>query len=149
MILELKLLADVGLIGFPNVGKSTILSRVTAAQPEISNYHFTTITPNLGVVNTAADTDFVMADIPGIIEGAHEGIGLGHEFLRHIERTKLLIHVVDISGSEERDPIKDFKTINEELKKFNPVLATRPQIIAQTKWILQVRRTTLKNSKKM
>ena len=132
-ILELKLLADVGLVGFPNVGKSTILSMVTAAEPKIANYHFTTIDPNLGVVNIDAENGFVMADIPGIIEGAHEGVGLGHDFLRHIERTRLLIHVVDISGSEGRDPIKDFETINEELKKFNPALYERPQIIAANK----------------
>ncbi|HPD01448.1 MAG TPA: GTPase ObgE [Acetivibrio sp.] len=132
-ILELKLLADVGLIGFPNVGKSTILSMVTAAEPKIANYHFTTIDPNLGVVNIDAENGFVMADIPGIIEGAHEGIGLGHKFLKHVERTKLLIHVVDISGSEGRDPVKDFDTINEELKKFNPALYERPQVIAANK----------------
>ncbi|HOM03299.1 MAG TPA: GTPase ObgE [Acetivibrio sp.] len=133
VILELKLLADVGLIGFPNVGKSTILSMVTAAQPKIANYHFTTIDPNLGVVNIDAENAFVMADIPGIIEGAHQGVGLGHEFLKHIERTKLLIHVVDISGSEGRDPIEDFEIINDELKKYNPVLFERPQIIAANK----------------
>lgn len=132
-ILELKLLADVGLVGFPNVGKSTILSMVTAAEPKIANYHFTTIDPNLGVVNIDAENGFVMADIPGIIEGAHEGVGLGHKFLKHVERTKLLIHVVDISGSEGRDPIKDFETINEELKEFNPALYERPQIIAANK----------------
>ncbi|ABN51404.1 MAG TPA: GTPase ObgE [Hungateiclostridium thermocellum] len=133
VILELKLLADVGLIGFPNVGKSTILSMVTAAQPKIANYHFTTINPNLGVVNIDAENAFVMADIPGLIEGAHQGVGLGHEFLKHIERTKLLIHVVDISGSEGRDPVQDFEVINEELKKYNPVLCERPQIIAANK----------------
>ncbi|GAE87073.1 GTPase ObgE [Acetivibrio straminisolvens] len=132
-ILELKLLADVGLIGFPNVGKSTILSMVTAARPKIANYHFTTIDPNLGVVNIDAENGFVMADIPGIIEGAHQGVGLGHEFLKHIERTKLLIHVVDISGSEGRDPVQDFEVINDELKKYNPVLYERPQIIAANK----------------
>lgn len=132
-ILELKLLADAGLIGFPNVGKSTILSVVTAAQPKIANYHFTTIDPNLGVVNIDAENGFVMADIPGIIEGAHEGVGLGYKFLKHIERTKLLIHVVDISGSEGRDPLEDFEIINEELKKYNPVLFERPQIIAANK----------------
>lgn len=133
VMLELKLLADVGLIGFPNVGKSTILSMVTAAQPKIANYHFTTINPNLGVVNIDAENAFVMADIPGLIEGAHQGVGLGHEFLKHIERTKLLIHVVDISGSEGRDPVQDFEVINEELKKYNPVLCERPQIIAANK----------------
>ncbi len=133
VILELKLLADVGLIGFPNVGKSTILSMVTAAQPKIANYHFTTINPNLGVVNIDAENAFVMADIPGLIEGAHQGVGLGHEFLKHIERTKLLIHVVDISGSEGRDPVQDFEVINEELKKYNPVLCERLQIIAANK----------------
>jgi GTP-binding protein len=132
-ILELKLLADVGLIGFPNVGKSTILSMVTAAEPKIANYHFTTIDPNLGVVNIDAESGFVMADIPGIIEGAYEGVGLGHKFLKHVERTKLLIHVVDISGSEGRDPVKDFEIINEELKKFNPALYERPQVIAANK----------------
>lgn len=132
-VLELKLLADVGLIGFPNVGKSTILSMVTAAVPKIANYHFTTIDPNLGVVSLDGENGFVMADIPGIIEGAHEGVGLGHEFLKHIERTKLLVHVVDVSGSEGRDPVEDFETINEELKKYNPVLSQRPQIIAANK----------------
>ena len=132
VILELKLLADVGLIGFPNVGKSTILSVVTSANPKIANYHFTTISPNLGVVDLKEDS-FVLADIPGIIEGAHEGVGLGHEFLRHIERTKLLIHVVDISGSEGRDPIEDFEIINDELKKYNEVLSERPQIVAANK----------------
>jgi GTP-binding protein len=132
VILELKLLADVGLIGFPNVGKSTILSVVTSAVPKIANYHFTTITPNLGVVDLK-DNSFVLADIPGIIEGAHEGVGLGHEFLKHIERTKLLIHVVDISGSEGRDPLEDFEIINDELKKYNKELSERPQIVAANK----------------
>ena len=133
VLLELKLLADVGLIGFPNVGKSTILSMVTAARPKIANYHFTTIDPNLGVVSLGADVSFVIADIPGLIEGAHEGIGLGHEFLKHIERTKLLVHVIDMAATEGRDPVDDFKVINEELKKYNPVLAERPQIIAANK----------------
>lgn len=132
VILELKLLADVGLIGFPNVGKSTILSVVTSAVPKIANYHFTTITPNLGVVDLGDDS-FVLADIPGIIEGAHQGVGLGHEFLKHIERTKLLIHVVDISGSEGRNPLEDFEIINDELEKYNEVLAKRPQIVAANK----------------
>ena len=131
--LELKLLADVGLVGFPNVGKSTLISVVSEAKPEIANYHFTTITPVLGVVRPAPGVSFVMADIPGVIEGASEGVGLGHEFLRHVERCRLLIHVVDISGSEGRDPIADFDTINEELKKFDPALASRPMIVAGNK----------------
>lgn len=131
--LELKLLADVGLIGFPNVGKSTLLSIVSKAKPKIANYHFTTITPNLGVVSVPGINSFVMADIPGIIEGAAEGVGLGFEFLRHIERTRLLIHVVDISGSEGRDPFEDFLKINEELKKYNVKLWDRPQIVAANK----------------
>jgi len=133
IVLELKLLADVGLIGYPNVGKSTILSMVTAAKPKIANYHFTTIEPNLGVVRVDEEKSFVLADIPGLIEGAHEGIGLGHEFLRHVERTKMLIHVVDVSGSEGRDPLDDFYKINEELEKYNPLLAQRPQVIAANK----------------
>ena len=132
--LELKLLADVGLVGFPSVGKSTILSVTTAAKPEIAEYHFTTIVPNLGVVNTGDDsTGFVLADIPGLIEGAAEGAGLGHEFLRHIERTRLLLHVIDVSGSEGRDPFEDFLTINRELADFEPALARRPQIIVLNK----------------
>ncbi|SKC64669.1 GTPase ObgE [Maledivibacter halophilus] len=133
VILELKLLADVGLVGFPNVGKSTLLSVVTKATPKIANYHFTTIKPNLGVVDVIDGKSFVLADIPGLIEGAHEGVGLGHEFLRHIERTKLLIHVVDISGIEGRDPLKDFEKINNELARFNPKLALRQQVIAANK----------------
>ena len=132
ILLELKLIADVGLVGFPNVGKSTLLSVATSAKPKIANYHFTTITPNLGVVQIF-DTSFIMADIAGIIEGAHEGAGLGHEFLKHIERTKLLIHVVDISGSEERDPIEDFEKINRELGLFNEKLTKRHQIVAANK----------------
>ncbi|NLL07302.1 MAG: GTPase ObgE [Clostridiaceae bacterium] len=132
-ILELKLLADVGLIGFPNVGKSTILSMVSAAQPKIANYHFTTIEPNLGVVSVDAGKSFVLADIPGLIEGAHEGTGLGHKFLKHVERTRMLIHVVDISGSEGRDPLKDFEVINNELKQYNPKLFERMQVIAANK----------------
>jgi GTPase len=131
--LELKLLADVGLIGFPNVGKSTILSMVSAAKPKIANYHFTTIDPNLGVVSLDAGNSFVIADIPGLIEGAHEGTGLGHEFLKHVERTKLLIHVVDIAGTEGRDPIQDFDVINQELRMYSPVLADKPQIVAANK----------------
>ena len=131
--LELKLLADVGLVGFPNVGKSTFLSTVTAAKPKIANYHFTTLKPNLGVVKTEGINAFVMADIPGIIEGAAEGVGLGLDFLRHIERTRLLIHVVDISGIEGRDPFEDFLKINEELKKYSVKLWDRPQIVVANK----------------
>jgi GTP-binding protein len=131
--LELKLLAEVGLLGFPNVGKSTILSRISSAKPKIANYHFTTLTPNLGVVKVGKEFEFVVADIPGLIEGAHLGTGLGHEFLRHIERTKLLIHVLDISGSEGRNPEDDFDKINNELKQYNSFLADKPQIIAGNK----------------
>ena len=133
VILELKLLADVGLLGFPNVGKSTFLSRVTDAKPKIANYHFTTIEPNLGVVKTASGDSFVIADIPGIIEGASEGVGLGIQFLRHVERTRLLLHVIDVSGSEGRDPVEDYHTINEELKKYSEKLATRKQILVANK----------------
>ena len=133
VILELKLLADVGLAGFPNVGKSTLLSVVSKAHPKIANYHFTTLYPNLGVVYAKEGVSFVMADIPGIIEGASEGAGLGHDFLRHIERCRLIIHVVDVSGSEGRDPIEDFKAINEELVRYNETLASRPQIVAANK----------------
>jgi len=132
VLLEMKLIADVGLVGFPNVGKSTLLSIATSATPKIANYHFTTIAPNLGVVEIF-DTGFVIADIAGIIEGAHEGAGLGHEFLKHIERTKLLIHVVDVSGSEGRNPIEDFEKINQELKLFNEKLIKKPQIVAANK----------------
>ena len=131
--LELKLLADVGLVGFPNVGKSTLISVVSAAKPEIANYHFTTITPVLGVVRVAQGVSFVMADIPGVIEGASEGAGLGHAFLRHVERCRLLVHVVDVAGSEGRDPIEDFDTINRELKAFNPALAECPMLVAGNK----------------
>lgn len=133
VILELKLLADVGLIGFPNVGKSTLLSRVTAATPKIANYHFTTIYPNLGVVKTEYGDSFVLADIPGVIEGASEGVGLGIQFLRHIERTRLLLHVIDCSGSEGRNPIDDFKIINEELRNYSEKLSKRKQIIVANK----------------
>ena len=133
VILELKLLADVGLIGFPNVGKSTLLSVVSKAQPKIANYHFTTLFPNLGVVWVDEGVSFVMADIPGIIEGASEGAGLGHDFLRHIDRCRLLVHVVDVSGSEGRDPVADFDAINEELRQYNLELARRPQIVAANK----------------
>ncbi|MBQ1237087.1 MAG: GTPase ObgE [Oscillospiraceae bacterium] len=131
--LELKLLADVGLVGFPNVGKSTLVSMVSEAKPKIANYHFTTLTPVLGVVKIAEGKNFVMADIPGLIEGASEGIGLGHEFLRHVERCRLNVHVVDVSGCEGRDPIEDFETINRELETFNADLAARPMIVAANK----------------
>lgn len=131
--LELKLLADVGLVGFPNVGKSTILSVTTKADPKIANYHFTTLEPNLGVVALGEGMNFVLADIPGIIEGASEGVGLGHEFLRHIERTRLLVHVVDVSGIEGRNPIEDFEIINKELSEYDMALEERPQIIAANK----------------
>lgn len=133
VILELKLLADVGLIGFPNVGKSTLVSVVSEAKPKIANYHFTTLTPVLGVVRIDEGTSFVMADIPGLIEGAGEGVGLGHEFLRHVERCRMLLHVIDISGSEGRDPIEDFEKINKELRVFSEELATRKQIIVGNK----------------
>lgn len=133
IILELKLLADVGLIGFPNVGKSTILSIVSAAKPKIANYHFTTIKPNLGVVRVADEKSFVIADIPGLIEGASQGAGLGHDFLRHIERTRVLVHVLDASGLEGRNPVEDFYTINDELFSYNEKLKTRPQIIVANK----------------
>ena len=133
VILELKLLADVGLLGFPNVGKSTFLSVVTDAKPKIANYHFTTIEPNLGVVKIQNGDSFVIADIPGIIEGASEGVGLGIQFLRHIERTRLLLHVIDVSGIEGRDPVQDFYTINEELKNYSEKLSTRKQIIVANK----------------
>ena len=131
--LELKVIADVGLVGFPNVGKSTFLSRVTNARPKIANYHFTTLNPNLGVVDIPGAKGFVIADIPGLIEGASEGVGLGHEFLRHIERTKLIIHVVDAAGTEGRDPVEDIYKINAELAAYNPEIAARPQIIAANK----------------
>ena len=133
VLLELKLIADVGLVGFPNVGKSTLVSVVSEAKPEIANYHFTTITPVLGVVRMGEGKSFVMADIPGLIEGAGDGVGLGHKFLRHVERCRLLVHIVDIAGSEGRDPKEDFEIINRELKKFNPELAERPMIVAGNK----------------
>ncbi len=132
VILELKLIADVGLVGFPNVGKSSLLSTSSKAKPKIANYHFTTIEPNLGVVEVS-NTSFVLADIAGIIEGAHQGAGMGFKFLKHIERTKIIIHVVDISGSEGRDPIEDFETINKELRAYSNVLANKPQIVAANK----------------
>lgn len=132
IVLELKLIADVGLLGFPNVGKSTFLSVSTSAKPKIGNYHFTTITPNLGVVHLY-DSSFVMADIPGLVEGAHEGTGLGLDFLKHVERTKVLIHVVDIAGSEGRDPIEDFDKINGELMKYSEKVLRKPQIVEGNK----------------
>lgn len=131
--LELKLLADVGLVGFPNVGKSTLVSVVSEAKPNIANYHFTTLTPVLGVVRMQEGKSFVMADIPGLIEGAWQGVGLGHQFLRHVERCRLLVHIVDVAGSEGRDPKEDFRVINEELQKFNPDLARRPMLVAGNK----------------
>lgn len=133
VMLELKVIADVGLVGFPNVGKSTFLSRVTNAQPKIANYHFTTLQPNLGVVDMEDGNGFVIADIPGLIEGASDGVGLGHEFLRHIERTKVIIHIVDAAGTEGRDPIADIKAIDKELEAYNPELLKKPQVIAANK----------------
>lgn len=131
--LELKLLADVGLVGYPSVGKSSLISVVSQAKPKIGDYHFTTLIPNLGVVSMGEGNSFVLADIPGLIEGASDGVGLGHEFLRHVERCRMLIHIVDVSGSEGRNPIDDFEKINEELAKFNPELAERPMIVAGNK----------------
>lgn len=133
LALELKLIADVGLVGFPNVGKSTLISVVSAAKPKIANYHFTTLTPVLGVVKTGEEQSFVMADIPGLIEGASEGVGLGHEFLRHVDRCRLIVHVVDVSSCEGRDPIEDYELINRELSKFSEDLGARPQIVAANK----------------
>ena len=143
VVLELKLLADVGLVGFPNVGKSTLLSVVSKAHPKIANYHFTTLFPNLGVVFVDGGESFVMADIPGIIEGASEGAGLGHDFLRHIDRCRLLVHVVDVSGSEGRDPVEDFEAINEELKQYSADLATREQIVVANKSDIMMDETLL------
>ena len=145
VVLELKLLADVGLVGFPNVGKSTLLSVVSRAQPKIANYHFTTLFPNLGVVYVEEGVSFVLADIPGIIEGAAEGAGLGHDFLRHIDRCRLLIHVVDVSGSEGRDPVEDFEAINAELEQYSPELATRKMIVAANKVDIMDDPTLLEN----
>ncbi len=133
LLLELKVIADVGLVGFPNVGKSTLLSKVTNARPKIANYHFTTLNPNLGVVDLEDARGFVIADIPGLIEGASEGVGLGHEFLRHIERTKLIVHIVDAASTERRDPVEDIYAINRELAAYNAEIAARPQIIAANK----------------
>lgn len=133
VVLELKVLADVGLVGFPSVGKSTLLSVVSAAKPKIGDYHFTTIVPNLGVVDAGDGRSFVMADLPGLIEGAHQGVGLGHQFLRHIERTRVIVHVIDMSGMEGRDPYEDYATINEELEQYNLRLTERPQIVVANK----------------
>jgi GTP-binding protein len=133
LVLELKLLADVGLVGFPNVGKSTLISRISAAKPKIADYPFTTLVPNLGVVRVDENRSFVVADMPGLIEGAHLGAGLGHQFLRHIERTRLLVHMLDVSGATGREPLRDFDVINEELASFNPKLAELPQIVALNK----------------
>jgi GTP-binding protein len=131
--LELKLLADVGLVGFPNAGKSTLISRISAARPKIADYPFTTLTPNLGVVSMSGDRSFVVADVPGLIKGAHEGHGLGHQFLRHIERTKVLVHLVDVSSASGRDPVEDFDTIVDELRRFDETVAAKPQIVVATK----------------
>jgi GTP-binding protein len=131
--LELRLLADVGLVGFPNAGKSTLISRISAARPKIADYPFTTLTPNLGVVQLSGDRSFVVADVPGLIEGAHRGLGLGHQFLRHLERTKVLVHLVDVSSASGRDPVEDFETVRRELDLFDPAFASRPQIVAANK----------------
>jgi GTP-binding protein len=131
--LQLKLIADVGLIGFPNAGKSTLISRISAARPKIADYPFTTLIPNLGVVRLTGDRSFVVADVPGLIKGAHEGHGLGHQFLRHIERTKVLVHLVDVSGASGRDPVEDFETILDELQRFSPAVAAKPQIVVANK----------------
>jgi GTP-binding protein len=131
--LELKLLADVGLVGFPNAGKSTLISRISAARPKIAAYPFTTLTPNLGVVGLSSDRSFVVADVPGLIEGAHRGLGLGHRFLRHLERTKILVHLVDISGASGRDPVDELNTVRRELELFQPELAAKPQLVAANK----------------
>jgi GTP-binding protein len=131
--LELKLLADVGLVGFPNAGKSTLISRISAARPKIADYPFTTLTPNLGVVSLSGDRSFIVADVPGLIEGAHRGLGLGHQFLRHLERTKVLVHLVDVSSLSGRDPVEDLDTVRRELELFQPALAAKPQIVAANK----------------
>lgn len=131
--LELKLLADVGLVGFPNAGKSTLIARISAARPKIADYPFTTLVPNLGVVGLSGDRSFVVADVPGLIEGAHRGLGLGHQFLRHLERTKVLVHLVDVSGATGRDPVQDLDTVRKELELFQPTLAAKPQLVAANK----------------
>ncbi|SEJ91056.1 GTP-binding protein [Propionispira arboris] len=149
LLLELKLLADVGLVGYPSVGKSSIISMVSAARPEIADYHFTTITPVLGVVSLGEEHSFVMADIPGLIEGAAEGVGLGHDFLRHVERTKVIIHVLDASGIEGRDPVEDYHKINHELKKYSERIAKRPQVIAANKMDLPEARENYEKLQKL
>jgi GTP-binding protein len=131
--LELKLLADVGLVGFPNAGKSTMIARISAARPKIADYPFTTLVPNLGVVRLGEERSFVVADVPGLIEGAHRGLGLGHQFLRHLERTKVLVHLVDVSSATGRDPVNDLDIIRQELERFQPALAAKPQIVAASK----------------
>ena len=131
--LELKLLADVGLVGFPNAGKSTLIARISAARPKIADYPFTTLTPNLGVVRLSGDRSFVVADVPGLIEGAHRGLGLGHQFLRHLERTRVLVHIIDVSGGSLRDPVEDLHTVRRELELFQPALAAKPQLVAANK----------------
>jgi GTPase len=148
IVLELKLIADIGLIGFPNVGKSTILATITSAKPKIANYHFTTLKPNLGVVSIGEGHSYVLADIPGLIEGASGGAGLGHEFLRHVERTKLLLHVIDASGQEDRDPVQDFYKINEELKQYSDKLPEKKQIIVLNKMDLIQSKENLDRIKK-
>ncbi len=147
VILELKLLADVGLVGFPSVGKSTLLSVVSSAKPKIAEYHFTTIVPNLGMVETEDGRSFVMADLPGLIEGAHQGVGLGHQFLRHIERTRVIVHVIDMASTEDRDPFEDFLTINRELQEYNLRLTERPQIIVANKMDMPEAEDNLKKFK--
>jgi GTP-binding protein len=131
--LELKLLADVGLVGFPNAGKSTMIARISAARPKIADYPFTTLTPNLGVVRLGEDRSFVVADVPGLIEGAHRGLGLGHQFLRHLERTRVLVHLVDVSGASGRNPVDDLDTVRKELELFQPTLAAKPQVVVANK----------------
>src|SRR2546425_9687776 len=131
--LELKLLADVGLVGFPNAGKSTMIARISAARPKIADYPFTTLVPNLGVVRLGEDRSFVVADVPGLIEGAHRGLGLGHQFLRHLERTKVLVHLVDVSGASGRDPVDDLDPVRRDLELFQPTLAAKPQLVAANK----------------
>ncbi|MDG5786424.1 GTPase ObgE [Evansella sp. AB-P1] len=148
LILELKVLADVGLVGFPSVGKSTLLSVVSSARPKIADYHFTTLSPNLGVVETDDQRSFVMADLPGLIEGAHSGVGLGHQFLRHIERTRVIVHVIDMSGLEGRDPYEDYLTINKELKEYNLRLTERPQVIVANKMDLTTSEENLEEFRK-